>query len=188
MTDLDERAPQGVEAGGKKPNTTTPLDEQATRGHIEREARALAACDGHEYDWWDLRPSERERYREEAAEIAMYRRIAERSQVSAPRVREDTETSETEAWFAEHFPSPAAAKTHEYAMPDVAGALLRDCARLIVRFRDLPITVSASPAGQQSARQRLRDEAKRLIERIGPSRADRGADGGADGANRRHPA
>jgi hypothetical protein len=39
-------------------------------GHIRREARALAACDGHEFDWWDLRPSERLRYHEEAREIA----------------------------------------------------------------------------------------------------------------------
>jgi len=39
------------------------------KGHVDREARALAACDGHEFDWHDLRPSERMRYREEAREI-----------------------------------------------------------------------------------------------------------------------
>jgi hypothetical protein len=46
--------------------------EKISSGHIWREARALAACDGYEFGWNALSRFDKERYRIEAEEIADY--------------------------------------------------------------------------------------------------------------------
>jgi hypothetical protein len=53
-----------------------PRVRTVSRGHIEREARALAACEGK--DFWDtVSGADRARFRREAREIAESLKIAE---------------------------------------------------------------------------------------------------------------
>jgi hypothetical protein len=66
------------------------------KGHVDREARALAACDGHEFDWHDLRPSERMRYREEAREELLAGYVADNEKAAGEAIALEQRVAELE--------------------------------------------------------------------------------------------